>query len=103
MLLTDIEYFKNVLRIVNPYAEAWHEWKGSKACFLTKKEIDSIESYLYFGSLNHCSEILNVSLLECSISIREALFKLSWRRNEFEHWKRFKVNQALIEVPFCLN
>lgn len=47
---TSIKKVKELLGVLDPYAELWHEWKVSGACFPTEQEIVIIQTYLLTGS-----------------------------------------------------
>jgi hypothetical protein len=91
----DLLSFKDLLRILEPYAEFWQTWTKSKDCFLSKVEVQVIESYLYFGQHKVICDELNLTLLKVSVSIHEAKIKLITRRHLFNQWRHEYSNVLL--------
>lgn len=85
---------KELLAILDPYAELWHEWKVSGACFLTEQEIIIIQNYLLTGSHFPSADQLNISPITAAIILNKSKLRLKWNYPVFQGW----ITERLLEA-----
>lgn len=91
---TSIKKVKELLSVLDPYAEFWHEWKVSGACFLTEQEILIIQTYLLTGSHFTAANQLGISPVTAASILNKSILRLKWNYPLFQGW----ITEQLLEV-----
>ncbi len=91
--ITSIKKIKELLAVLDPYAESWQEWTASGACFLSKQEITIIQNYILTGSHFPSAEELNISPITAASILNKAKWRLKWCYPKFQRW----ITERLLE------
>lgn len=91
---TSIKKVKELLSVLDPYAEFWHEWKVSGACFLTEQEIIIIQNYLITGSHFTSANQLSISPVTAASILNKSILRLRWSYPVFQSW----ITEQLLEA-----
>lgn len=91
---TSIKKVKELLGVLDPYAEFWHEWKVSGACFLTEQQILIIQNYLLTGSHFSSANELNISPVTAASILNRSIFRLKWNYPVFQGWLTERLLEA---------
>ncbi len=81
-----IKKIKELLAVLDPYAESWQEWTTSGACFLSEQEITIIQNYLLTNSHFPSAIELNISSVTASSILNKAKWRLKWCYPKFQGW-----------------
>lgn len=83
---TPIQKVKELIAILDPYADLWDEWTSSGACFLTYDDIRIIQNFLLTGSHYSSVEELDISLVTAVSRLNKIKLRLQWYRPKYNLW-----------------
>lgn len=83
---TSIKKIKELLAVLDPYAESWQEWTASGACFLSEQKITIIQNYLLSNSHFSSAIELNISPVTAASILNKAKWRLKWCYPKFQGW-----------------
>lgn len=95
---TPTEKVKELIAILDPYANLWGEWISSGACFLSPDEIKIIQNFLLTGSHYESSKELNISLVTAVSRLNKIKRRLLWYQPKYQRWltERLLVHHGII-------
>lgn len=95
---TQIQKVKELLALLDPYADLWDEWTSSGACFLTKDDITIVQNFLLTGSHYPSVVELNISLVTAVSRLNKIKLRLEWFRHKHDLWltERLLTNSGII-------
>jgi hypothetical protein len=81
-----IKKVKELIAVLDPYANNWHAWIESGACFLSKDEISIVCFFLMTGSHNMASQELNIPVITVSHMLDKISFRLNSNQGLYQRW-----------------
>lgn len=78
-------------KVLALYEGYWDEWKSTSACFLTEREIKSIESYREYQTHSILASELGVTPSRVSAIYNKALRRLENNHHLYRHWIANKI------------
>ena len=83
---TTIENIRELLALLDPYANTWQAWTQSEECFLSVHEIRIIQNYLLSGSHAQSALEFNIPQSVADIILNRAKQLLQTNFPVFENW-----------------
>ena len=77
--------------ILRPYTAFWDQWKETKACFLTKKEIAAIECFRDNHNFSVAAENLELTVERVKAIFQRGKLKLSCYAKHYKEWIADKI------------
>ncbi|HEY1040644.1 MAG TPA: hypothetical protein VGF30_14620 [Bacteroidia bacterium] len=81
-----IRDIKELLTLLDPYANTWKVWTQSEACFLSPHEIRIIQNYLLTGAHLQSAEEFNIPEFVAEIILNRTKHLLQDNLPAFESW-----------------
>ena len=78
-------------KVLDTYLGYWEEWKNSRGCFLSDREVLSIEYYRDHGTHHVLAKELGLSASRVSGIYNHALRRLQNNQHLFRHWIANKI------------
>jgi hypothetical protein len=96
--VTPLEQVKDLIAILDPYAELWQEWINTDACFLSDEEIKIIQNFLLFSSHYPSVIELNISLATAKEKLKRIKRRLKWNYPLYQKWvtERMLLNSGIL-------